>query len=66
VPTTTAAPTTTTAAPTTTTTTVLRRTESVPGVTVTDTKIYSRPPERVASSSAISVLTREQNKTLDI
>ena len=63
---TTAAPTTTTAAPTTTTTTVLRRTESVPGVTVTDTKIYSRPPERVASSSAIAVLTREQNKTLDI
>ena len=70
--TTTAAPTTTTTAvPTTTaapttTTTVLRRTESVPGVTITDTKIYSRPPERVASSSAISVLTREQNKTLDI
>ena len=45
---------------------MLRRTESVPGVTVTDTKIYSRPPERVASSSAIAVLTREQNKTLDI
>ena len=71
-PTTTAAPTTTTAAPTTTTvaptttTTVPARTESVPGVTVTDTKIYSRPPARVASSSAIAVLTREQNKTLDI
>ena len=78
-PTTTAAPTTTTVAPTTTTvapttttvaptttTTVPARTESVPGVTVTDTKIYSRPPVRVASSSAIAVLTREQNKTLDI
>ena len=78
-PTTTAAPTTTTVAPTTTTvapttttvaptttTTVPARTESVPGVTVTDTKIYSRPPARVASSSAIAVLTREQNKTLDI
>ena len=64
-PTTTAAPTTTTVAPT-TTTTVPARTESVPGVTVTDTKIYSRPPARVASSSAIAVLTREQNKTLDI
>ena len=64
-PTTTVAPTTTTVAPT-TTTTVPVRTESVPGVTVTDTKIYSRPPARVASSSAIAVLTREQNKTLDI
>ena len=64
-PTTTVAPTTTTVAPT-TTTTVPVRTESVPGVTVTDTKIYSRPPVRVASSSAIAVLTREQNKTLDI
>ena len=64
-PTTTVAPTTTTVAPT-TTTTVPARTESVPGVTVTDTKIYSRPPARVASSSAIAVLTREQNKTLDI
>jgi outer membrane protein OmpA-like peptidoglycan-associated protein len=76
-PTTTVAPTTTTVAPTTTavptttaapttTTTVPARTESVPGVTVTDTKIYSRPPAHVASSSAIAVLTREQNKTLDI
>lgn len=65
-PTTTAAPTTTTVTPTTTTTTVPARTESVPGVTVTDTKIYSRPPARVASSSSIAVLTRDQNKTLDI
>jgi len=42
------------------------QTESVPGVTVTDTKIYSRPPESVASSSAITVLSRTQNKTSDI
>jgi outer membrane protein OmpA-like peptidoglycan-associated protein len=66
--TTTTAPatTTTTTAPTTTTTTVPTQTESVPGVTVTDTKVYSRPPESVASSSAITVLSRTQNKTLDI
>jgi len=66
--TTTTAPatTTTTTAPATTTTTVPTQTESVPGVTVTDTKIYSRPPESVASSSAITVLSRSQNKTLDI
>jgi outer membrane protein OmpA-like peptidoglycan-associated protein len=68
------APTTTTTAPATTTTTttpattttVPAQTESVPGVTVTDTKIYSRPPESVASSSAITVLSRTQNKTSDI
>jgi outer membrane protein OmpA-like peptidoglycan-associated protein len=65
-PATTAPATTTTTTTPVTTTTVPPQTESVPGVTVTDTKIYSRPPERVASSSAISVLTREQNKTLDI
>jgi len=62
----TTAPATTTTAPATTTTTVPPQTESVPGVTVTDTKIYSRPPESVASSSAITVLSRSQNKTLDI
>jgi len=72
------APTTTTTAPATTTTTttttttpattttVPTQTESVPGVTVTDTKVYSRPPKSVASSSAITVLSRTQNKTLDI
>ena len=70
------APTTTTTAPATTTTTtttapvttttVPAQTESIPGVTVTDTKIYSRPPESVASSSAITVLSRTQNKTSDI
>jgi len=72
--TTTTAPATTTTAPATTTTTttpattttVPPQTESVPGVTVTDTKIYSRPPESVASSSAITVLSRTQNKTSDI
>jgi len=72
--TTTTAPATTTTAPATTTTTttpattttVPPQTESVPGVTVTDTKIYSRPPESVASASAITVLSRSQNKTLDI
>jgi outer membrane protein OmpA-like peptidoglycan-associated protein len=74
--TTTIAPATTTTAPTTTaptttasattTTTMPTQTESIPGVTVTDTKIYSRPPESVASSSAITVLSRTQNKTLDI
>jgi len=72
--TTTTAPATTTTAPATTTTTttpattttVPSQTESVPGVTVTDTKIYSRPPESVASASAITVLSRSQNKTLDI
>jgi outer membrane protein OmpA-like peptidoglycan-associated protein len=64
--TTTTAPATTAPATTTTTTTVPPQTESVPGVTVTDTKIYSRPPESVASTSAITVLSRSQNKTLDI
>jgi len=67
-PATTAPATTTTTTTTTpvTTTTVPPQTESVPGVTVTDTKIYSRPPESVASSSAITVLSRTQNKTSDI
>lgn len=35
----------------------------VPGVTVTDTKIYTRAPRRVAASSAIRVLTRAQTRT---
>jgi outer membrane protein OmpA-like peptidoglycan-associated protein len=70
------APTTTTTAPATTTTTttttpvttttVSTQAVATPGVTVTDTKIYSRPPESVASSSAITVLSRTQNKTSDI
>lgn len=35
----------------------------VPGVTVTDTKIYTQAPAKVASSSAVSVLTEDQIKT---
>ena len=35
----------------------------VPGVTVTDTKVYTRAPRRVAASSAITVLTRAQTRT---
>lgn len=62
---TTVAPTTTTATPTTTTVAPMQA-EAIPGVTVTDTKIYSRPPARVASSSAITVLSRAQNRTSDI
>lgn len=38
----------------------------VPGVTVTDTKVYTRAPKRVASSSAIRVLTSAQAKTRKI
>ncbi|CAB4640850.1 unannotated protein [freshwater metagenome] len=55
----------TTAAPTTATVAPVQA-EAIPGVTVTDTKIYSRPPARVASSSAITVLSRTQNRTSDI
>jgi outer membrane protein OmpA-like peptidoglycan-associated protein len=52
---TTTSPTTTTIAP-----------SAIPGVTVTDTKVYSRPPARVAAESSINVLTRAQNRTSDI
>jgi outer membrane protein OmpA-like peptidoglycan-associated protein len=38
----------------------------VPGVTVTDTKVYTRAPKRVAASSAITVLTPLQAKTRKI
>ena len=55
----------TTTAPT-TTTVASAQTEAIPGVTVTDTKIYSRPPAQVAASSAITMLTRAQNRTSDI
>jgi outer membrane protein OmpA-like peptidoglycan-associated protein len=60
--------TTTTVAPTTTTTVPPAPVApaAVPGVTVTDTKIYARPPARVAASSAITMLTRAQNRTSDI
>ncbi len=54
-------------APTTTTpTTTTLAPSAIPGVTVTDTKIYSRPPARVAAESSINVLTRAQNRTSDI
>lgn len=66
-PTTTATPATTTA-PTTTTTVVQRDpyANAVPGVTVTDTKVYATAPAKVASASAIDVLTPAQAKTSDI
>jgi outer membrane protein OmpA-like peptidoglycan-associated protein/Tol biopolymer transport system component len=38
----------------------------VPGVTVTDTKVYTRAPRQVAASSAITVLTRAQTRTRTI
>jgi outer membrane protein OmpA-like peptidoglycan-associated protein len=39
---------------------------AVPGVTKTDTKVYTTPPTQVAASSAINVLTASQNRTLDV
>lgn len=81
-PTTTATPTTTTIAATTTvvatTTTTIAKTTSTnsaitakyeaatPGVTVTDNKVYSEAPAKVADDSSIRVLSIAQNKTLDI
>jgi outer membrane protein OmpA-like peptidoglycan-associated protein len=57
----------TTTVPTTTTTTVPTSSGApsvvVPGVTVTDTKVYTRAPKQVAASSAITVLTPTQAKT---
>ena len=38
----------------------------VPGVTVTDTKVYTRAPRQVAASSAITVLTPLQARTRKI
>jgi outer membrane protein OmpA-like peptidoglycan-associated protein len=71
VATTTEAPTTTVAATTTTvpvtTTTVAPAPAVVPGVTVTDTKVYTRSaPKRVATGSAIAVMTPAQAKVNDI
>ena len=63
-PTTTTAPTTT--APTTTTVPKATITSVIPGVTVTDTKVYVEAPAKVASASAIDVLTPAQAKTSDI
>lgn len=42
------------------------KTEVVPGVTVTDTKVYAKAPAKVASGSAITVLTPTQVKTQTI
>jgi outer membrane protein OmpA-like peptidoglycan-associated protein len=37
-----------------------------PGVTVTDSKVYTAPPAEVAADSAINVLTKAQNKVFDV
>ena len=37
-----------------------------PGITVTDSKVYTAPPVEVAASSAINVLTPAQAKVMDI
>lgn len=75
VPTTTVAPTTTTIAATTTTTVAATTTttvplsvyaSAVPGITVTDTKVYKTAPKQVAGKSAIIVLSTVQNKTADV
>jgi alpha-tubulin suppressor-like RCC1 family protein/outer membrane protein OmpA-like peptidoglycan-associated protein len=67
--------TTTTVAPqpvaTTTTTTVAPKpilaAAAIPGVTVTDTKVYATTtPKKVAEGSAIAVMTREQAKVNDV
>jgi alpha-tubulin suppressor-like RCC1 family protein/outer membrane protein OmpA-like peptidoglycan-associated protein len=78
-PTTTVAPvasTTTTVAPATTTTTTTpvkaapavtsAYTNAVPGITVTDAKVYSVAPKKVAGDSAITVLSSTQNKLMDV
>ena len=77
VPTTTIAPTTTTIAATTTTTVAPTTTttttaplrviaNAVPGITVTDTKVYQTAPKQVAGKSAIIVLSTTENKTADV
>ena len=68
-PTTTAAPATTAAPDSTTTTTTVATnvfTNAVPGVTKTDTKVYTQAPAKVAADSAINVLTAAQNKVMDV
>jgi outer membrane protein OmpA-like peptidoglycan-associated protein len=37
-----------------------------PGITVTDPKVYTAPPAEVAADSAINVLTKAQNRVMDI
>ena len=39
---------------------------AVPGITVTDAKVYVVAPQEVAGNSAIAVLTPAQNKLLDV
>jgi alpha-tubulin suppressor-like RCC1 family protein/outer membrane protein OmpA-like peptidoglycan-associated protein len=39
---------------------------AVPGVTVTDAKVYVTAPREVAGASAITVLTSAQNKVMDV
>jgi outer membrane protein OmpA-like peptidoglycan-associated protein len=39
---------------------------AVPGVTVTDAKVYVTAPQEVAGASAITVLTSAQNKVMDV
>ncbi|MEY2627684.1 MAG: hypothetical protein RJB08_1443 [Actinomycetota bacterium] len=64
--TTTVAATTTTVAATTTTVAGGVYASAKPGVTVTDTKVYTTAPAEVAADSAINVLTSAQNKVMDI
>ena len=39
---------------------------AVPGITVTDAKVYVVAPQEVAGNSAIAVLTPAQNKVMDV
>jgi outer membrane protein OmpA-like peptidoglycan-associated protein len=39
---------------------------AVPGITRTDTRVYTTPPVQVAANSAISVLTPSQSKIMDV
>ena len=76
--TTTTVPAVTTTVPAVTTTVALKTTSTtttvpkniyatvVPGVTVTDTKVYEVAPKRVAGNSAIVVLSDAQNKISDV
>jgi alpha-tubulin suppressor-like RCC1 family protein/outer membrane protein OmpA-like peptidoglycan-associated protein len=66
-PTTTAAPTTANAVAPVAPVAPASTTNAVPGVTVTDTKVYSTAaPKKVAAGSAIAVMTPAQAKTSDI
>ena len=72
--TTTAAPATTATTAATTATTAAATSTTVanvyanakPGVTVTDSKVYTAPPSAVSANSAIYVLTEAQNKVMDV